>query len=155
MIKNMQHKQKVLVVEDDLPVLNALVDKLTREGFDVTQAEDGKKGLAMALRSRPDIILLDILMPVMDGTTMMGKLREKNEWGKDVPIVLLTNLSSAEMETMKAIIEADPAYYLVKSNWSMADVIKKVREVLSRKKGTKLAQKIQDQINRSLPPQTK
>lgn len=136
--KNTKDKQKVLVVEDDLPVLRALVDKLTREGFDVLEAKDGKEGLRVALRDRPDIILLDILMPVMDGPTMMKKIRKESSWGKQVPIILLTNLSTAaEMKTVKTVIEAEPSYYLVKSNWSMAYVIGKVREVLDKNKKVK------------------
>ena len=132
-MKKIQKQQKVLVVEDDLSVLRALVEKLTREGFSVFQAKDGKEGLATALRERPDIILLDILMPVMDGPTMMTKLRQNSRWGKKVPIILLTNLSNAEMNIVKAVIEAEPAYYLVKSNWSMAAVVKKMKEVLVKK----------------------
>ena len=132
-MKKIQKQQKVLVVEDDLSVLRALVEKLTREGFSVFQAKDGKEGLATALRERPDIILLDILMPVMDGPTMMTKLRQDSRWGKKVPIILLTNLSNAEMNIVKAVIEAEPAYYLVKSNWSMASVVKKMKEVLAKK----------------------
>ena len=61
----------MLVVEDDVSILRALVDKLTREGFIVFQGKNGEEGLALALAERPDIILLDILMPIMDGSTMM------------------------------------------------------------------------------------
>jgi len=131
-MENNEDIKKVLVVEDDPPVLRALVDKLTREGFDVLQGKNGEEGLAIALAERPDIILLDILMPVMDGSTMMKKLREENEWGKKVPIILLTNLSTAEIKIVKAVVEADPAYYLVKTNWSMAAVMSKVKETLSK-----------------------
>jgi DNA-binding response OmpR family regulator len=133
-MEKIQHKPKVLVVEDDLPILNALVDKLTRQEFDVLAAKNGQEGLTIALKERPDVILVDMLMPIMDGSTMMTKLRQENEWGKEVPIMVLTNLSTAEMEIIKAVIEAEPAYYLVKSNWSLAEVVKKVRKTLSRKR---------------------
>jgi len=131
-MKKKQNKQKVLVVEDDLPVLRALVDKLDREGFDVISATNGVEGLEAALSNHPDLILLDILMPIMDGTTMLKKLRQKNVWGKKVPVILLTNLSNAEQKVMKNIIESEPAYYLVKSNWSITEVIKRVREALRK-----------------------
>jgi DNA-binding response OmpR family regulator len=130
-MENITNNKKILVVEDDPPILRALVDKLTREGFTVFQGINGEEGLAVALAERPDIILLDILMPVMDGSTMMTSLRGENEWGKKVPIILLTNLSTAEIKVMKAVIEADPAYYLVKSNWSMTDVLIKIKETLN------------------------
>ena len=129
---NEQTKQTILVVEDDLPVLRALTDKLMREGFHLLQAKDGEEGLMVALRDRPDLILLDILLPKMDGLTMMKKLRAENEWGKTVPVILLTNLSPDKEEINKSISECEPAYYLVKTNWSMADVVEKVRERLSR-----------------------
>ena len=132
-MENTQSKQKILVVEDDLPVLRALVDKLTREGFSVLQAKDGAEGLAVALRDRPDLILLDIVMPIMDGLTVMKKLRAENEWSKKVPVIFLTNLSPDAEEINKSITEDEPAYYLMKANWSMADVIEKVRERLNRK----------------------
>lgn len=133
-MEKIENKQKVLVVEDDPPVLLALVDKLTREGFHVFEAKNGKDGFTTALKERPDLILLDLLMPVMDGSTMLTKLRQENAWGKAVPVMMLTNLSTAEIETIKAVIEAEPVYYLVKTNWSMADVMDRVRETLGRKK---------------------
>jgi DNA-binding response OmpR family regulator len=144
--------QKILIVEDDIPVMRAISDKLNREGFEVIEARNGKEGLSMAFDKKPDIILLDILMPVMDGPTMMKSLREDGKWGKEVPIIMLTNLSTAvDVKTVKVVIEAEPIYYLVKSNWSMADIVKKVKEVLNNKKGFKLAKKIEDSLkNKSL-----
>ncbi len=122
------------VVEDDASLRNALRDKLTLEGFSVLEAKDGEEGLAVALQEQPDLILLDILMPKMDGITMMKKLRQTNEWGKKAPIILLTNLSPNEEKIMKSVIEDEPAYYLVKTEWKMADVIEKIKERLSRPK---------------------
>lgn len=130
-MKNEQIKQTILVVEDDLHVLTALVDKLTREGFRILQAKDGEEGLRVAQRDHPDLILLDIIMPKMDGLTMMKKLRAENTWGKSVPIILLTNLSPNEDKINTSITEDEPAYYLVKADWSMSDVVEKVREILN------------------------
>lgn len=67
----------------------------------------------------------------MDGMTMMKKLRLQNEWGKKVPIILLTNLGSDDDKIIKGISGDEPAYYLVKSNWTLSDVIEKIRERLS------------------------
>ncbi len=129
------NNKKILVVEeveDDNVLRNVLHEKLKLEGFGVLEAKDGAEGLDVALREKPDLILLDILMPVMDGITMMKKLREVNEWGSKVPIILLTNLSADDENIMKAITENEPAYYLVKSNWTMADLMEKIKERLSR-----------------------
>src|ERR1700690_647717 len=122
--------KKILIVEDDLPELNALVEKLTHEGFKVLQAHDGLEGLAVAAREHPDLILLDIIMPKMDGLTMIKKLRAQSVWGKHVPIILLTNLSPDEEKINASISDDAPAYYLVKTNWSIGDVAEKVRERL-------------------------
>lgn len=126
-----QIKKTILIVEDDPPILRALVDKLTMEGFEILQARDGEEGLIMASNKHPDIILLDIIMPKMDGLSMMKKLRSKNVWGKSVPIILLTNLSPDDERINKSITEDAPAYYLLKPNWSMDDVVEKVRERLN------------------------
>src|SRR3989338_7818389 len=125
-------KQKLLIVEDEAVISKPLADEFRDEGFDVHTAQNGKAGLELALREKPDLILLDLLMPVMDGITMMGKLRETNEYGKKVPIILLTNLSAGDEKIMSAVTKHEPAYYLVKADWNLSDVVKKVKERLAR-----------------------
>jgi DNA-binding response OmpR family regulator len=125
-------KNKVLIVEDEPAMIRAITDNLVSEGFDVLSARDGVEGLTMASAHHPDIILLDILMPIMDGLTMMQKLRTQDAWGKKVPIILLTNLSPDEDRIMKRVTEDEPAYYLVKTEWKLSDVIDKIKERLGR-----------------------
>ena len=120
----------VLIVEDEQSLRQTLVDKLTREGFDVLEAKNGEEGLERALKKHPDLILLDIIMPVMDGMTMMKKMRE-DKWGRKVPIILLTNLSATDAEIIKRVIEDEPSYYLLKSDWKIKDVVNKVKETLA------------------------
>jgi len=122
---------KILIVEDEDAILKALVNKFIGEKFSVLQAKNGEEGLNLALLNKPDLILLDIILPKMDGMTMMKKLREANSWGKSVPVILLTNLNADE-KIMKGIIENEPAYYLVKTDWTLDQVVEKVRERLSR-----------------------
>ncbi|MFA6552968.1 MAG: response regulator [Patescibacteria group bacterium] len=120
-------KQKILVIEDENSLRRALVEKLNHSGYTPIEAKDGQAGLALALKEYPDLILLDIVMPVMDGLTMLDKLR-KNSWGRDVPVILLTNLNES-----KDIAEAikNGAYdYLVKSDWKLEDVITVIRQHL-------------------------
>lgn len=127
--------KKILVieeVEDDKSLRNVLHDKFALEGFSVLEAKDGEEGLTTALREHPDLILLDIVMPKMDGLTMLKKLRQTNEWGKKVPIILLTNLSADDDKINQAITDNEPAYYLVKSNYTIEDLVEKIRERLSR-----------------------
>lgn len=128
-------KQTILIVEDEPVVRQLLMDNLASEGFIVLQAKDGVEGLMVASSRRPDLILLDILMPRQDGLTMMQKLRAKGAWGKKVPIIILTNLSSDEEKIIKRVAEDEPAYYLVKTDWTMSEVIEKVKERLGRPEG--------------------
>ncbi|MDO8504667.1 MAG: response regulator [Candidatus Liptonbacteria bacterium] len=121
----------VEVVEDEKTVLKAISEKLELEGFSVLTAEDGETGLITALGKKPDLILLDLIMPKMTGLQMMRQLREANEYGKRVPIIILTNLSANE--PMSAVLAKDePSFYLVKADWKLEDVISKIRETLER-----------------------
>ena len=126
-------KTRILIVEDEEVICKAYADELRDEGFAILIAKNGQAGLELALREKPDLILLDILMPVMDGLTMMDQLRQKDLYGKNVPIILLTNLSASEEKIMKAITKNEPAYYLVKSDWHLSAVIEKIKERLARK----------------------
>ena len=125
----MAEQKKILIIEDEKPLLQALVEKFGREGFKVLEASNGEDGLAVALKEHPDIILLDIVMPKMDGMTVLKKLRE-DEWGKKAPVILLTNLSATGANIIEGIVENEPSYYLVKSDWKIEDVVAKVRETL-------------------------
>jgi DNA-binding response OmpR family regulator len=119
--------KKILIVEDEPALLAVLVDKLSREQFRCLEAKNGQEGLDIALRERPDLILLDIIMPVMDGMTMLYELR-KDAWGRNVPVILLTNLSEAERvaESLRQGVHD----YLVKSDWTLEDIVKKIKEKL-------------------------
>lgn len=126
-----QTNKKILIieiVEEDAPLRNVLKDKLIREGFDVLEAKNGKQGLDVALRNHPDLILLDILMPVMNGITMLKKLR-KDAWGKNVKVIMLTNLSENE-KVADAMMQGSHDYF-VKSDWKIDDIVAKIKEKLT------------------------
>lgn len=120
--------KKILITEDETLLRNALSEKLRLEGFEVLAAENGQKGLDLALAEHPDLILLDIIMPVMDGLTMLKKLRE-DAWGKEAAVILLTNLSAND-HIMPEVIEQQPAFYLVKTDWTLDKVVEKIKETL-------------------------
>lgn len=90
----------VLIVEDEQSLLTILVEKFTQEGIRTLTATNGNAGLASALANHPDVILLDIIMPVMDGMAMLDKLR-KDSWGKTANVIILTNLTDTE-KTVKS-----------------------------------------------------
>lgn len=119
--------KKILIIEDDTVLSSTLADNLSREGFEITQAYDGEQGLASALRIKPDLVLLDILLPKMDGLTMLNTLR-KDSWGKNVPVIILSNLSKPS--DVATAVDEGIREYLVKVDWKIEDVIKRIRETL-------------------------
>ncbi|HPS21503.1 MAG TPA: response regulator [Candidatus Paceibacterota bacterium] len=128
-IEKEEEKKIVLIIEDEVPILEALVDKLEREGFKTLQAKDGKEGIALADAHHPDMIILDVLMPVMDGIAFMKQIREeKNSWGKKVPIMVLTNLGG---EQKSQLDKYKPAFYITKTSLSMNDVANKIKAKIS------------------------
>lgn len=121
--------KKILIVEDEKSVLKALSEKFSSEGFGVISAENGEEGLSFALEKKPDIILLDLIMPRMTGLQMMRKLRESDDYGAKVPIIILTNLSANDRISIE-VAKDEPSFYLVKADWKINDVVQKVKETL-------------------------
>jgi len=119
--------KKILIIEDEETVLRVLVTKFTHEGFKVFEAKDGEEGLAKALEEKPALILLDIIMPKMDGMTFLKRLRKDN-WGKNVPVIILTNLS--DDRNIAEAMEGGVYDFLVKSSWEAEDVVRRVKERL-------------------------
>lgn len=122
---------KILIVEDETPLRTALVDTLLNEGYEVLEAKDGQEGLGAALENKPDILLLDLLMPKMSGLEVMEKLRA-DAWGKKVPIIVLTNRVPDD-KIMGDVIKYEPAFYLVKATLNLDDVVAKVKATLEKK----------------------
>lgn len=122
-----EEKKRILIVEDEELLMKALVIKLNHEGFETLTALNGEEGLQVAFSEHPDLILLDIIMPKMDGLTMLKKLRE-DSWGKDASVVILTNLSDAE--SVMIAVQNHAYDFLVKSEWEIDDLAKKVKEKL-------------------------
>jgi len=121
-------KKTILVVEDELPMLKALSDKFSLEGFGILEAKDGAEGLKAALEQKPDLIILDIFMPIMDGKEMLSKLRA-DEWGKTVPVIILTNLNPDD-KTLDELMKSGPSYYFIKSKWKLEELVGKVKKEL-------------------------
>jgi len=116
--------KKILIVEDEAPLRNAVSDILSFEGFTVFQAKNGQEGLDISLKEHPDLILLDLMMPVMDGLTMLEKLRA-DDWGKGASVILLTNIN--DPGKVAQATEAGSYDFLVKSDWNIEDVVKKIK----------------------------
>lgn len=126
-MKKNETKKTVLVIEDEKILNDILSDKFNDSGFKAISALDAETGLKLALRNRPDLILLDILLPKMDGLSMLRKLRQ-NSWGKDIPVIILSNLS--DQKRVSEAMEVGVYDFLIKSNVKLSEVVEEVREVL-------------------------
>ena len=120
--------KKLLIVDDDSTLRAMYEGRFFGEAFTTITAGNGEEGLEVALKEHPDLILLDVDMPKMDGVTMMKRLR-MDIWGKTVPIILLTNLDTNDT-ILQSIVESEPSYYLLKDQVDPEDVFEKVQEVL-------------------------
>lgn len=118
---------KAVVVEDDSDLQFLYKHKLEVEGFDVLVASNGLEGLEAIERHRPDIVLLDLLMPVMGGSEMLARLRSK-EWGSNVRVIVLTNISKDEAPPALRFLHVDR--YVVKAHHTPAQIVGIIREVL-------------------------
>ena len=120
-----QEKKTILLVEDDVALRRVLLERFTADGFNVLDAADGEIGLAKAKEFHPDLILMDIFMPRMDGVTMLGKLRREDAWGKHVQVIVLTN--SADAQTIAMVAGMGATDFLIKSEWGLEPLVARVR----------------------------
>lgn len=124
-------KPKILLIEDDKFLCRAYKDGLERAGFEVSFASDGKEGLEKIKSEKPDLILLDLILPVKGGFEILEELKMEGN-PKDAPVIILSNLGQeSDVERGKALGAVD---YLIKSDWSMKKVIEKVKFHLVKKK---------------------
>ncbi len=125
----MAEKTKILMIEDD-PFFSRLCSRaLEEEGYDVVVAPDGEKGLELIEPEKPDLVLLDIILPKMNGFEVLGKIREhENEEVATKKVIILSNLYAKEEEEKGKKLRAND--YLIKANITSDDLIKKVKEVL-------------------------
>ncbi len=115
---------KVAIVEDDVAISQMYRIKFEAEGFEVETAENGKLGLSLAETMKPDIILLDLMMPEMTGDEMLAKMRA-TEWGKDIKVIILTNMG--EQEVPESVKTLGVSAFILKANMTprqVADLVK-------------------------------
>ncbi len=120
---------KILLVEDDPTQRLALSVNLVNEGFVVYNAKNGEEGLLYALGEHPDVILLDIVMPKMNGFEMIKQLRS-DKWGKNAKIIILTN--SPDLQNVEKSINSEVYEYIIKSDTTTEKIIQKVRDLIVR-----------------------
>ena len=120
-------EKKILIVEDDKMISNMYQTKLKQEGYNVLIAEDGAQGLDLAVKERPDLILLDVILPQLDGFTVLQEIRLAPSL-KETPVFMLTNLGTTEdKEKAKKLGATD---YLIKANLTPSQVSDSIKKYL-------------------------
>lgn len=127
-LKDMSDTKTILIVEDDTELREALTTALEYENFSVLSADNGETGLGIALEKHPDLILLDVIMPHMDGLTVLKNLRA-DAWGKDVPVIVMTVLD--DLEKIAAVVTAGGDEYVIKSEVTLGTLVGKVKDRLA------------------------
>lgn len=120
---------KILFIEDEAHLQDVLSRALTREGFTVTQAFDGERGLQLAIDGNPDLILLDLILPKKDGFMVLKDLKA-NPDTKHIPVIVLTNLEQSE--DIERTLAMGALTYLVKTDYELKDIVEKVKKVLKQ-----------------------
>ena len=118
----------VLIVEDDVFLSGIYQKKFEMEGFKVTMAGDGEIGWQTAKKKKPDIILLDILLPKLDGFAVLEKLKKDGET-KNIPVILLTNLG--QKDDVEKGIKLGAVDYLIKAHFKPSETVAKVKKALA------------------------
>ncbi|MEK7517112.1 MAG: response regulator [Patescibacteria group bacterium] len=120
--------KKILIVDDEPLVIKAISDKLNRENYTIDSALDGEEALLKVGREKPDLILLDIVMPKLDGISVLKKLKGQEET-KDIPVIILTNLY--DDKKIEELLKVNNTEYLIKVEHSLNDIVKRVNEKLN------------------------
>ncbi|MEK7636128.1 MAG: response regulator [Patescibacteria group bacterium] len=120
----------ILFIEDEPNLQQILSKAFAKEGFSIVQAYDGDRGLQLARETKPDLILLDIILPKKDGFAVLTELKKTDET-KNIPVVVLTNLDRDE--DIERVLELGALTYLIKTNYEIKDIVQKVRKILESK----------------------
>jgi len=118
----------ILFIEDEPTIQKAISRFLEKEGYQVKNALDGEIGLATAKKIKPDLILLDLILPKKDGFEVLKELK-KDESTKNIPVITLTNLE--ESGNIEKVLSLGAAAYLIKANYKLEEIVEKIKEILN------------------------
>ncbi len=124
-------KQKVLLIEDDADLVEMYKLKFIGSGYEIITSFKGAEGLELAKKEKPDIILLDIILPEVDGFAILTELK-KDPKTRNIPVLMLTNLG--QESDIKKGKELGVTDYLIKANFTPSEVVEKVKKLINNKK---------------------
>lgn len=120
--------KKILVIEDEETLQKALLEMLEQSGYEAVSALDGESGWKLIQEEKPDLILLDIILPKMDGFDVLQNIKLTEETSR-IPVIILTNLG--DLNNIQKALELGANTYLVKADFHLDDVLKKVEQTLA------------------------
>ena len=121
--------KKILFIEDESALQKTFRDVLEKEGYQMVSALDGENGLELAKSQKPDLILLDLILPKKNGFEVLEELK-KDDSTREIPVIVLTNLE--DIESVEKAIELGATTYLVKAQYTLEEVITKVKKALEK-----------------------
>lgn len=119
--------KKILVIEDDKFLRELISQKLIKEGYDILEAVDGEKGIESTKTEKPDLILLDLILPGIDGFEVLAKIKSDSEVS-EIPIIILSNLG--QKDDIEKGLNMGAVDYLIKAHFTPAEIIEKIRAVM-------------------------
>lgn len=119
--------KKILIVEDDKFLRELISQKITQEGYDVSEAVDGEKGVTSAKEVKPDLVLLDLILPGIDGFEVLSRIKADPETSK-IPVIILSNLG--QKDDIDRGLKMGAVDYMIKAHFTPAEIITKVRGIL-------------------------
>jgi CheY-like chemotaxis protein len=122
---------KILIAEDDATMRKILSNKFENANYNVVVASDGKEALDLAFEKKPEVILLDIFMPKMNGWEVMENLRKDGAYGRHVKIIVFTNSDADNDDDLEKIERFKPTFFIRKIDFSLEALVEKVEEVLN------------------------
>ncbi len=120
-------EKRILIVDDEPDIREAMAEAVSQAGFTVMTAENGMVGLQMALTEHPDLVLLDLVMPIMNGHEVLRKMRE-DSWGRNAKVLVLTSMDDAT--SVANAHSGDINDYIIKAHASLEEIVKHVRMAL-------------------------
>lgn len=116
--------KKILIVDDEPNIRELFVETLSLRGFECLTAKNGLEGLNLSMDTNPDIILLDLRMPEMDGLTMLRELR-KNKVGEKTPVIILSTIN--DEKSVSEALQLGVSDFMEKSNWNVTELMERIR----------------------------
>ena len=118
---------KILVVEDDKFLRELITQKLAREGYDVKESVDGEEGVIKVKEEKPDVILLDLILPGIDGFEVLAKIKEDPEV-ENIPVVILSNLG--QRDDVERGLKLGAVDFLIKAHFTPGEIIEKIEKIM-------------------------